>query len=103
MDRAIKITGGDKTYVGRQGRAVPALSDLNLHIDAGEFVSLLGPSGCGKSTLLKIVAGLIRPSAGAIRIGANSVSGPTDFASLVFQKATLLRWRTILEIGRAHV
>ena len=102
MDRAITITGVDKTYVGRQGQAVPALSGMNLHIGAGEFVSLLGPSGCGKSTLLKIIAGLTRPSAGAIRIGADSVSGPSDFASLVFQKATLLRWRTILDNVLLH-
>jgi len=50
-----------------------ALSEIDLSIDAGEFVSIVGPSGCGKSTLLMLVAGLIPPSTGAIEIDARAV------------------------------
>ncbi|MBN9427231.1 MAG: ABC transporter ATP-binding protein [Burkholderiales bacterium] len=97
MIRSIAIEGLGKTFVGRKGQAVHALADVDLDIQPGEFVSLLGPSGCGKSTLLKIIAGLTEPSVGTVRIGGTPVSGPSEFASLVFQKATLLRWRTILD------
>lgn len=46
-----------------------ALKDANLEIAPGEFISLIGPSGCGKTTLLRLLADLIKPSAGTIRIG----------------------------------
>ena len=57
------------TKVYSQGkRAVRALDDASLQIDAGEFVSLIGPSGCGKTTLLKVAGGLLRPDTGAVII-----------------------------------
>ena len=65
---------------------VHALSEVNLDIAAGEFLTIVGPSGCGKSTLLRIIAGLV-PSHG-------SVSSPTKGA-FVFQDAALLPWRTV--------
>jgi NitT/TauT family transport system ATP-binding protein len=64
-----------------------ALSDLNLEIREGEFVSLLGPSGCGKSTALRLIAGLIAPDGGAIRW--NGVRPELGF---VFQEPTLMPW-----------
>lgn len=51
-----------------------ALNNINLEIQAGEFVCLLGPSGCGKSTLLRLIAGLDRPSSGQIYIGDRDVT-----------------------------
>ena len=51
-----------------QGRRQRALNDINLAVPKGSFVSLIGPSGCGKSTLLKVMAGLITPSEGEIRV-----------------------------------
>ena len=65
---------------------VHALSEVNLDVAAGEFLTIVGPSGCGKSTLLRIIAGLV-PSHG-------SVSSPTKGA-FVFQDAALLPWRTV--------
>lgn len=50
------------------------LSNLNLNIPSGSFAALLGPSGCGKTTLLRTIAGLVRPSSGAIRFGKQLVS-----------------------------
>jgi NitT/TauT family transport system ATP-binding protein len=66
-----------------------ALTDLNLAIQPGEFVSIVGPSGCGKSTLLRIASGLSPISSGRVE---------TRFESLgyVFQDATLLPWRTVM-------
>lgn len=69
----------------------PVLSDLNLRLEAGDFISLLGPSGCGKSTLLRLIAGLDRPNEGGL------VFRPSAFArGFVFQEAQLLPWRTVL-------
>ena len=51
-----------------------ALNNVNLEIQAGEFVCLLGPSGCGKSTLLRLIAGLDRPTSGQIYIGNRNVT-----------------------------
>ena len=45
------------------------LRNLNLSVPSGTFAALLGPSGCGKTTLLRTIAGLVRPSSGAIRFG----------------------------------
>ena len=51
-----------------------ALNNVNLEIQAGEFVCLLGPSGCGKSTLLRLIAGLDRPTSGQIYVGNREVT-----------------------------
>ena len=56
------------------GQAV-AVSDMNMQISKGEFVSLLGPSGCGKTTTLRMVAGFIAPTKGAIVINGRDVTG----------------------------
>jgi iron(III) transport system ATP-binding protein len=61
-----------KTFAGRSG-TVRALSDIDLHIEQGEFFVLLGPSGSGKTTLLRSVAGLERPDSGEIAIGSRIV------------------------------
>jgi len=52
----------------------PAVSGIDLHIQEGEFFSLLGPSGCGKSTTLRMVAGFIKPTSGQIMIGKDDVT-----------------------------
>ena len=49
-------------------REVLALKDVSFHVDVGEFVAIVGPSGCGKSTLLSMIAGLISPGNGIIRV-----------------------------------
>ena len=60
-------------------------------------MSLVGPSGCGKSTLLRLVSGLIEPTSGEIEVHGTPVNGPRADISMMFQKATLLDWRTSLE------
>lgn len=75
----------------------PAISDLSLTVAPGTFVSILGPSGCGKSTLIKAVAGLLSPSCGGITVGGREVSGPAPEVGIVFQKPTLLPWKSVID------
>jgi NitT/TauT family transport system ATP-binding protein len=71
-----------------------ALQGLSIDIKAGEFLTLVGPSGCGKSTVLDLIAGLAKPSAGALTIDGRPITGPGLDRSVVFQQYTLLPWRT---------
>lgn len=79
---------------------VQALSQLNLDIPRGQFVSIVGVSGCGKSTLLRLIAGLLSPSSGEVLVQqARPASARRQGAgtSFVFQDPTLLPWRTAQE------
>ncbi|QIN83812.1 ATP-binding cassette domain-containing protein [Rubrobacter tropicus] len=76
----------------RYGGDAPALETLSLAVEPGELVALLGPSGCGKTTALKVVAGLLRPESGDVRVDGQSVVGtPPERreAAMVFQKPLL--------------
>uniref|UniRef100_A0A7C3HJ38 ABC transporter ATP-binding protein n=2 Tax=Meiothermus ruber TaxID=277 RepID=A0A7C3HJ38_MEIRU len=75
-----------------------ALKDANLEIAQGEFISLIGPSGCGKTTLLRLLADLIQPSSGTIRIGDKSPEEARKARAYgyVFQAPTLMEWRNVL-------
>ena len=83
-----------KTFAGG---SVVALEGASFDIARGSFVSLVGPSGCGKSTLLRLVSGLIEASSGEITLHGSKVAGPRTDVGLMFQKATLLDWRTAIE------
>jgi NitT/TauT family transport system ATP-binding protein len=76
---------------------VQALSDVNLDIDKGEFVSFIGPSGCGKTTFLRVIADLEQPTAGTITVNGTSAADARVNRSYgyVFQAPALLPWRTI--------
>jgi NitT/TauT family transport system ATP-binding protein len=74
-----------------------AVDGISFQIMDNEFVSIVGPSGCGKSTLLRMVAGLIAPSGGAIRLRDQQLEGPARDVGMVFQSPVLLPWRTALE------
>jgi len=73
-----------------------ALEQVNLSVCPQEFVCVVGPSGCGKSTLLKLLAGLLRPTAGRVLLGGQPLDGPRRDIGLVFQKANLMPWRSVL-------
>jgi NitT/TauT family transport system ATP-binding protein len=72
-----------------------ALDDVSMRVAAGEFISIVGPSGCGKSTLLKVVAGLVKPSEGAVSLFGDAVTGPQRNIGFAFQRAALLEWRGV--------
>ncbi len=74
-----------------------ALTDVNLTLRQGEFVSVIGSSGCGKSTLLKIMAGLHPPTTGRVMLEGRPVTGPRPDIGMMFQQATLLPWKTTIE------
>lgn len=76
---------------------VQALKDVNLSIDAGEFVSFIGPSGCGKTTFLRVVADLEKPTGGEVRVtGLTPEQARLKRAyGYVFQQPGLLPWRTV--------
>jgi NitT/TauT family transport system ATP-binding protein len=85
MAPAIQVLSVSKTYAN----GTQALLPVDLTVQAGEFVTLLGQSGCGKSTLLKMVAGLLEPTDGRLRVGAERIA-------FVFQEATLMPWARVL-------
>jgi ABC-type nitrate/sulfonate/bicarbonate transport system ATPase subunit len=76
---------------------VLALAPTDLQIREGEFVSIVGPSGCGKSTLFNLVAGVLEPTGGRIRISGVDVTGQPGHAGYMLQKDLLLPWRTVLD------
>lgn len=80
----------------RYPNGVLALENATLDIPRGELVTLLGPSGCGKTTLLKIIAGLITPTSGEIRVNDKTVYGPGPDRAFVFQDFALMPWATVL-------
>jgi NitT/TauT family transport system ATP-binding protein len=84
---------------GPEGMAHTVLQDADLQVERGAFVSLIGPSGCGKSTLLKVLAGLVEPSAGVVRISglAPGEAARRRLIGFVFQEANLLPWKTSLD------
>jgi len=78
-------------------RETLALSNISLEVERGEFVAIVGSSGCGKSTLLSLISGLIKPSRGDIFFEGRKVAAPSPRVGYMFQKDTLLEWRTVLD------
>jgi NitT/TauT family transport system ATP-binding protein len=81
---------------------VRALSNFDIDIGEGEFLSIVGPSGCGKSTFLNVLLGLIKPDSGDIRMDGKPITGPGSDRAMVFQEFGLLPWRTVqanVELG----
>lgn len=73
------------------------LEDVSFGVRSAEFVSLVGPSGSGKSTLLRILAGLLQPVEGEVRLEGKPMSRPRRGVGVVFQNANLMPWRTVRE------
>lgn len=85
-----------------KGQKKPTLSDIALEIPPGERVALIGRSGCGKSTLLHMLAGLLMPSEGCVRIHGQQVTRPSAKWNMMFQKPSLYPWMNVrqnIELG----
>jgi nitrate/nitrite transport system ATP-binding protein len=92
----IDVSAISKTFTtGHTVRCV--LENVTLSVDQGEFVSIVGFMGCGKSTLLAIIAGLVSPDQGDVRLGGEPVRGVMPKTAIVFQNYSLLPWLTALE------
>ena len=91
----LQIDSLGKSYRSPQGE-VRALEGVSLSVGDGEFVAVLGPSGCGKSTMMLMVAGLLPPTSGEIRVAGQAVRGPIPDVGIVFQNSVLLDWLTVL-------
>jgi NitT/TauT family transport system ATP-binding protein len=85
-----------KTYTTRTG-PVHAVQGASFSAKEGQFISLLGPSGCGKSTLLMMLAGLESASSGRLVLAGEPVLGPRRDTGVIFQDATLLPWKSVLD------
>ena len=97
----IRFSGVEKRFATDR-RTVPVIDRTDLSIRGGEFLVLLGPSGCGKTTMLRMIAGLVRPSAGAITIGAHALwlgeqrnLAVTSELGVVFQDHNLFPWYSV--------
>jgi nitrate/nitrite transport system ATP-binding protein len=98
----VEIRDVSKSF--RTGRAVrEVLKGVNLSVEEGEFVSVVGFTGSGKTTLISILAGLLSPDSGSVRIGGRDVTGIHPQAGVVFQNYSLLPWFSALENVRLAV
>jgi sulfonate transport system ATP-binding protein len=86
-----------RTFTMPDGGSYCALDQISCAIPGGSFCAIVGPSGCGKSTLLNIIAGLIAPSAGSLRIADAALAGLNRRATYMFQQDALLPWKDVRE------
>jgi ABC-type nitrate/sulfonate/bicarbonate transport system ATPase subunit len=93
---ALQMQHISKSFPAR-GQPVKALEGIHLHVEPGEFVSIIGPSGCGKSTLFNLLAGLERPDEGQIWIDGQNAIGKRGLVAYMPQRDALLPWRSVLD------
>ncbi len=93
----LEVRGCRQAYHKEASADLVVLDDVNLALREGEMVALLGRSGSGKSTLLRIVAGLLRPTAGDVLWHGTPIDGPPVGVAMVFQSFALFPWLTVQE------
>ena len=96
---AVEVTNAGKVFNPGTTRQVDALVDVDLAVAPGEFVSLIGPSGCGKSTLLRLIANLIEPTTGDVRVNGKAAGQARldQEYGMAFQQAGLFEWRNVVK------
>jgi nitrate/nitrite transport system ATP-binding protein len=96
-----KVFPGQRDWMSKLQRRTSgdyvALKDIHLEVEPNTFVSIIGPSGCGKSTLLNIIAGLSKPTSGAVLLNGMPVAKPGADRGVVFQNYALMPWMSVLE------
>jgi nitrate/nitrite transport system ATP-binding protein len=88
----LELTNVSKSFGG-----APVLKDINLSIEKGEFVAIVGFSGAGKTTLISLIAGLLRPDSGTVKLNDLEITEPGPDRGIVFQNYSLLPWLTVYE------
>ncbi len=96
VQKFVEVSDVTRVFPTPEGE-VRALDGVSFDVRGGEFLSIVGPSGCGKSTLAMLIAGLMRPTSGAIAVDGHAVSRPQTELGIVFQNAVLLAWRSALD------
>jgi NitT/TauT family transport system ATP-binding protein len=96
MSGRLSLSDLQLTYQTSRG-PLEALGPLSFDQADGEFIAVLGPSGCGKSTLLKLLSGLLPATHGEARLNGEIIDRPRRDVGIVFQKPTLLPWKTVRE------
>ncbi|ADP72771.1 ABC transporter related protein [Rhodomicrobium vannielii ATCC 17100] len=91
----LHVRSVSKSYQGHDGGRLSVLSNIELSVESGQFLSIVGPSGCGKSTLLRLIAGLDQDYEGSILLNGNKISAPSLARGIVFQDHRLLPWLTL--------
>lgn len=95
-NKFIEIQDAEMSFFTKKG-VFNALTDINLTVGKGEFITLIGHSGCGKSTLLNLIAGLTHATGGMLLCANREIAGPSPERAVVFQNHSLLPWLTCFE------
>ncbi|WP_230632568.1 ABC transporter ATP-binding protein [Paenibacillus athensensis] len=90
----LELNGIEMGFAGAT-QTVNVLGGVTLHVDEGEFVSLIGPSGSGKSTLFHLIGGLYEPDAGEVRLDGQRINGRRGLVGYMPQQPALLPWRSV--------
>jgi len=92
----VEIRGVRHVYHSVEGETL-ALDGVDLEVEEGEFLSIVGPSGCGKSTLLSLIAGLMRPAQGEVRVKGEPAVLGSPITGYMLQHDHLFEWRNVLD------
>jgi NitT/TauT family transport system ATP-binding protein len=97
MGSRLHVEAISKTFLAPDGGLMPAIGNVSLNVEPGEFLAIVGPSGCGKSTLLQVIAGLMMPTSGKVLLGEQDVTGEPAHMVYLFQQysKSLLPWMTV--------
>ena len=94
----IDVRDVSHSFVTRSGServTTKVFEGLSLEVPEVQFVSVVGASGCGKTTLLRMIAGLLEPESGEVRVQGDRVTAPDPSRPIVFQDSALYPWRTV--------
>ena len=94
---AIELINVTRRFVSPDGKSMTAMKDFNLTVMPGEFVAVVGPTGCGKSTTLNLVTGLVKPSAGQVRVMGAPVQDIHPSIGFAFQTDALFPWKSVID------
>ena len=94
MEQVLELKNIHYAYHNLEGET-PAVTDISFCLGKGEFVAIVGPSGCGKSTLLSLIAGLLVPEKGLIKINGKYLRESTTNVGYMLQHDELFEWRTV--------